>query len=103
MFHIHLGYLKEDIYELEELKTMIIAYKSDETLKIKAIYSLEEISFSDLLKNLPFNGIKKIEFGFMPTYKNINLTMVEDDADPWFIRNISCDISNIKFPELSMT
>jgi len=103
MFHIHLGYLKEDIYELEELKTMIVAYKSDETLKIKAIYSLEKISFSDLLKSLPFSGIKKIEFGFMPTYENLNLSMVEDDADPWFIRNISCDISNIKFPELSTT
>ncbi|MGB3368021.1 MAG: hypothetical protein WBA54_11060, partial [Acidaminobacteraceae bacterium] len=103
MFHIHLGYLKDHIYELEEVKTMIVAYQSDETLKIKAIYSLVEISFLDLVKSLPFKGIKKIEFGFMPTYENLNLSMEEDDADPWFVRNISCDISNIKFPELSMT
>lgn len=103
LFHIHLGYLKDYIYELNDIKTMIVAYKTDETLKIKAIYSSGEVTFNELVENLPFKDVKKIEFGFLPTYENLDYYMEDNEADPWFIRNVSCDISSIKFPELSMT
>lgn len=103
MFHIHLGYIKSDIYELSDIETMIVANQCEEILKIKAMYSLKKISLNDLIENLPFSGVDKIEFGFMPDFEGVNFEMEYNEADPWFVKNINCDLGEIKFPELSLT
>ncbi len=103
IFHIHLGYLKDCIYEIPEIDTMIIGKQEETTLKLIGAFSLKRISFSELQKFLPFSGIKKIEFGFMPYWSDIEYTMQEYVTDPLFIRNVNCDLGDYKFPELSTT
>jgi hypothetical protein len=82
---------------------MIIAKQKGSTLKLIGVFPLKDISFPELLKYLPFCNIKKIEFGFMPYWSDINYTMQEYQTDPLFIRNINCDLGDFKFPELSIT
>ena len=103
MFHIHLGYLKEFIYELPEIKTMIIAEQEEATLKLIGAFSAQPIQFSELLENLPFVNVKRIEFGFTPPWSDVVYRMIEYEADPMFVRNVSFDLGDFKFPELSVT
>lgn len=103
MFHIHSGYLKDCIYELPEIETLIIAEQKDTTIKLIGVFSLKDISFSKFANYLPFRNINKIEFGFMPYWSDINFIMQEYTTDPIFVRGISCDLGEFKFPELSIT
>ncbi|WP_265445014.1 GNAT family N-acetyltransferase [Acetivibrio straminisolvens] len=103
IFHIYWGYLKDYIYELPEIDTMVIAEQKGETLKLIGVFSMKDISFSDLIKYLPFANVKKIEFGFMPYWSDVNYIMKEYETDPLFVRGLRCDLGDFKFPELSIT
>ncbi|MFP4371211.1 MAG: hypothetical protein ACLFQ4_03200 [Halanaerobium sp.] len=103
IFHIHRSHLKDCLYEIPELKTMVIARQSGDTLKLIDIFSLKELSFNQLIKFLPFKNVKKIEFAFTPYFSDLDYQMQEYKGDPFFDRNINCDLGDIKFPELSIT
>lgn len=101
IFHIYAGYLKDCIYELPEIDTMVIAEKRGDILKLIGVFSLKEIHFSDLVRHLPFANVKKIEFGFMPCWPDVHYTMQAYETDPLFVRGLRCDLGDFKFPELS--
>lgn len=103
LFHVHFGYLKESIYELPEIETMIIAEQEEQTLKLMGVYSKRPVTFEQLLKHLPFTQVQKIEFGFMPYWSDCAYEMMETETDPLFVRGIGCDLGDFKFPELSIT
>lgn len=103
IFHLYWGYLKDCIYEIPELETMVVAEQNESTLKIIGVFSLRNICFSDLAEYLPFNKVTRIEFGFMPYWTDIKYDMCEYDTDPIFTRNINCNLGDFKFPELSIT
>jgi len=101
MFHIHLGYLKDHIYHLPELETIVIATNDDE-LKIWGVFSQREITFAELAEHLPFTGVDEVVFGFMPCWPDLEYELIEHETEPKFVRG-DCDFSGLKFPELSMT
>ena len=103
MFHIHLGHLKEHIYHIPGLETILIAKQKGSTLKIIGVFSLKHISFLDFARHLPFAGVEKIEFGFMPCWDDLDYKMTECEADPFFTRGVKCNLGDFKFPELSIT
>lgn len=103
IFHIYWGYLKECIYEIPELETVLIAEKKGTTLKIIGVFSLKETSFSEFLACLPFSNVKKIEFGFMPHWPDSKYVMQDYECEHLFVRGVSCDLGDFKFPELSVT
>jgi len=103
IFHIYSGYLKDFIYELPEIDTMVIAEQKGEILKLFGVFSLKEICFSDLVRYLPFANVKRIVFGFTPCWPDVHYTMREYETDPLFVRGIRCDLGDFKFPELSIT
>jgi predicted GNAT family N-acyltransferase len=103
IFHIYWGYLKECIYEIPEIETMIIAEQKGTTLKIIGVFSLKETSFSEFLGYLPFSNVQRIECGFMPHWTDIKYSMQEYECEHLFARGASCDLGNFKFPELSIT
>lgn len=47
IFHIHWGYLKECIYEIPEVETMIIAEQKGSTLKLIGVFSLRNLKFTE--------------------------------------------------------
>lgn len=103
MFHIYSGVYNSNIYELKNLDTLLIAKQNAQTLKINAVFSLKNISFKQLAKALPFTGINKIEFGFMPCWNDLKFEMLSCEQDPWFIKNVGCNLNSLKFPELCAT
>jgi len=103
IFHIYWGYLRDCIYEIPEIDTMVIARQNGEVLKLIGVFSLKDICFSELTRYLPFTGVKRIEFGFMPYWPDVNYTMTEYETDPLFVRGVNCDLGDFKFPELSVT
>lgn len=103
IFHIYWGYLKDCIYDIPELDTILIAKQKDTTLNIIGVFSLRDICFTDLAKYLPFFGVKKIEFGFMPYWSDLKYEMVEYETDPLFVKGAQCKLGDFKFPELSIT
>lgn len=103
IFHLYLGPLKEFIYEIPEIDTLIVAEQKESTLKLIGVFSLREICFTELARYLPFNNVTKVEFGFMPHWLDIEYAMQEYESDPMFIRGFNCDLGDIKFPELSLT
>lgn len=103
IFHIYCGYLKDCIYELPEIDTLVIAKQNGTTLKIIGVFSLRNISFFELVSFLPFRNIDRIEFGFMPYWSDVNFIMQEYETDPLFVRGLSCDLGDFKFPKLSIT
>lgn len=103
IFHLYWGYLKDCIYELPEIDTLVIAKQNGTTLKLIAVFALRDVSFSELVRHLPFCNVKKIEFDFMPYWSDINYVMEEYKTDPLFVRGVSCDLGDFKFPELSIT
>ena len=103
IFHIYSGYLKDLIYEIPELDTLVIAEQKNASLKLIGVFSLREIDFSDLAKYLPFRNVEKVEFGFMPYWSELEYEMQIYETDPIFIRGITCELGDVKFPELSIT
>ncbi|MGM0421228.1 MAG: GNAT family N-acetyltransferase [Bacillota bacterium] len=103
MFHLHVGYLKDCFYELPECKTLLIARQTGSTLKIFALFALQPITFSELAAHLPFAGVQRVEFGFMPDRLEVDYTMEEYKTDPLFVRGLDCSPGDFKFPELAFT
>ncbi|MCK9526830.1 MAG: GNAT family N-acetyltransferase [Limnochordia bacterium] len=103
MFHIHLGYLKDSLFEIPELNTLVVAQQQGTTLHLIGIFPLKPILFTDLLPRLPFCSVEKVQFGFMPYWSDLEYVMEEQEMDPLFIRGLTCDLGDFKFPKLSTT
>ncbi len=103
MFHIHWGYLKESLFEIPDLNTLVIAQQQGSVLKLIGVFSLEHILFSDLVEHLPFSNVEKIKFGFMPYWPDVPYIMEEYETDPLFVHGLTCNLGDFKFPELSIT
>lgn len=103
MFHIHLGYLKDSLFEIAELDTLVIAQQQGTTLKLIGVFSLKPMLFADLLPRLPYSNVERIEFRFMPCWSDLKYVMEEQEMNPLFVRGLTCDLGDFKFPELSTT
>ena len=103
LFHVYFGSLKNCIYNIPELETIIIAKQNQSTLKIIGVFSLRNVSFSDLAKHFPFQNVSVVEFGFMPYWDDLTFEMIPYETDPIFVRGIECELGDFKFPELSIT
>ena len=86
MFHLHLGDLKNCLYEIPELRTMVVARQAGSTLGLIGVFSLEDISFLELANHLPFSGVERIEFGFIPPWFDVSFVFEERDSIPLFVR-----------------
>ena len=103
IFHLYWGYLKKHIYHIPELDSIVIAEQNGTVLKLIGVFTKGEFNFHELVSQLPFQNVERIEFGFMPYWKDISYQMTEYEADPMFVRGMDCDLVDFKFPELSIT
>ncbi len=103
LFHLYSGYLNDCLYELQDINTLIVAQQTAATLKLFGVFSLQAITWRDLADRLPFSGIKRLEFGFLPYWPDLHYDLQADDSNLWFVKNIPCSMDAIKYPELSAT
>jgi len=107
-FHLVMQ-LENDIYEIPELDTMIIARKRGDILKIYDVVSKRNISFEDISKYLDFKDIRYIEFGFTPDWLNAPYNIKDHKSSSYlhssnlFIKGKLGISENFKVPELIKT
>jgi predicted N-acetyltransferase YhbS len=87
MFHLLLDF-SDAIYHLPNHDTIVVAEQKGEMLFIADVIAKTHISFGTLQKELPFNGIKCVEFGFCPDWLGVALEWepVDTAKEPYFVR-----------------
>ena len=95
IFHLLLAY-PEDIYYLPGCDTLVIAVQEGEKLFLADVVAQKPIAFDDLIEELPFHGVKFIEFGFCPDWLGVNPCWepIDGSKESFFIKG------NLNFPEL---
>lgn len=103
MFHLCAGYLTNDLYEIPDLGLMIVARKEGSVLKLFDVVSPGPVSFSKLCGYLPFRGVERVEFGFMPDWMDVPFQMEAFQGDTFFVRDMPRLPEALVFPELAIT
>jgi len=94
MFHLIMMY-NDCIYHLPKCSAIVIAKQEESKLFLVDVIAQNKIDFDTILKELPFEGITTVEFGFCPDWLGITptFTPVNETDSPLFIRG------NWKLPE----
>lgn len=71
MFHLLKDYI-DDIYYLPALDVIVIAYQEENRLFIADVIAKEPVRFDDIIIELPFRGVERIEFGFSPDWLGVS-------------------------------
>lgn len=104
MFHLILDY-PDAIYHLPDSGVIVVAEQKDDALLIADIIAETPISFEALQKELPFQGVKSIEFGFNPDWLGVSpeWKAISMEKEPYFIRGEWSLPENFRFPMMSET
>ena len=105
MFHLIMQY-HNAIYYLPGLKTVIIAEQKNNRLFLADVITQStQISFDELIAELPFSGVDTIEFGFCPDWLSVmpNWIPTSMTDDPFFIRGNWNLPNKFRFPLTSET
>ena len=103
-FHLLLEY-SENIYFLPKCNLIMIAKQKNEKLFVADLIAKNSIDFDLLVQNIPFDGIKELEFGFcidaLDTKNNWH--ELDNDDNPLFIYGNLKLPKNFRFPVMSIT
>jgi GNAT superfamily N-acetyltransferase len=103
-FHMLMDY-PEGIYYLQSCDAIAIAEQNGDRLFLADVIAKEPITFDQLVKELPFTGVKCIEFGFCPDWLLVNPDWEPEnmDEEPFFIKG-NWELPKIfRFPTMSQT
>lgn len=104
IFHLLLDY-PDAIYHLPGCGAIVVAKQKDDALFIADVIADTPVSFDTLQKELPFNGVQSVEFGFCPDWLGVAPEWEPIDAtkEPYFIRGDWNLPPNFRFPIMSET
>ena len=104
IFHLLLDY-SDAIYHLPNCAAIVVAEQKGDALFIADIIAETPVLFDTLQKELPFNGVKSVEFGFCPDWLDVNpeWTPVDMEKEPYFIRGEWNLPEKFRFPTMSET
>ncbi len=104
MFDIAQGDLADSIYALPEVSALVVGRQQDARLHLAAVFATKPLTWDILLPWLPFRGVERVTFGFMPDALGAPFTLEEEpDQELIFVRGEPWDLAQWKFPELSWT
>ena len=95
----------EDIYFLPELDVVAIAQQDGNRLFLADVIAKKPISFDQLKRSLPFEGIATVEFGFCPDWLGVEPMWISQNMndEPFFIKGNWNLPKNFRFPVMSDT
>jgi len=93
---------ENSIYFLPGCGAIVVATQIDCTLLLSDVISAKPLTFDQLIKELPFSGVKRVEFGFCPDWLGIAPRWKALD-EPYFIRGSWNLPEYFRFPALSET
>jgi len=104
MFHLLMEY-DEDIYYLPKLDVFVIARQEGDGLFLADVIAKKPVAFDMLVKELPFAGVKEVEFGFCPDWLGVQAewTPLDMAEELFFIKGEWNLPSQFRFPALSET
>ena len=104
MFHLMMDF-PDQLYYLPGCDAIVIAEKEECRLLIADVISSKPVTFEQIKEELPFTGIKHIEFGFCPDWLGITpeWELVDTDEQPYYIRGDWQLPKHFRFPALSET
>jgi len=77
---------KDNIYFLEDIKTIVFFSKEGMEVNIYDILSKDEISFKEIMKRICDSGNYKVNFHFTPGFKDLDTTCEQIEHSELFIR-----------------
>lgn len=104
IFHLLLDY-PDAIYHLPGCGAIVVAEQKDDTLFIADVIAEPPVPFDTLQKELPFNGVRGVEFGFCPDWLGVSPEWMPVDRakEPYFIRGEWNLPPKFRFPVMSET
>ena len=104
MFHLIMEY-EDDIYFLPNLDVFVIAQQKGSRLFLADVIAKNPLALDELIRELPFENISAIEFGFCPDWLGITPQWVSAsmEAEPFFIKGGWNLPENYRFPVMSET
>ncbi len=103
MFDLYQRPFVDSLYEVPECKAMVVAEQQGDVLTLYGVYALRNLAWDELQARLPFAGVRRVEFGFMPDGLGVPYAMEEFDGEIVFVRNLGVELGDFKFPDLSFT
>ena len=103
-FHLLLNH-PEDICLLPNCGVIVIARQDGEKLYLADVIAPKPLAFDSLMRELPFCGVKRVEFGFCPNWLDVvpDWNPANMDEEPYFIRGNWNLPKRFRFPALSET
>jgi len=104
MFHLLMEY-GNDIYYLPNLDVIVIAQQEDNRLFLADVIAKKPVAFDLIKKELPFDGVGIVEFGFYPDWLDVTPTWIPEskNEDPFFIKGEWNLPGKYRFPAMSQT
>jgi len=104
MFHLVMEY-PSNIYYLPGCEALVVAMQEDDTLFLAHVITKKPIIFDELVRELPFCGVKYVEFGFCPDWLGVtpDWELVNGDEEPFFVRGDWNLPETFCFPVMSVT
>ncbi len=104
MFHLLMDY-SDHLFYLPGCGAIVIAEQEDNRLFIADVISSKPVAFEQIKLELPFTGVKQIEFGFCPDWLGIapEWELVNTDEQPYFILGNWQLPGKFRFPAMSET
>ena len=103
-FHLLLDY-PDAIYQLPNCGAIVVAEQEGDALFVADVIVKMTIPFDTLQKELPFDGVHSVEFGFCPDWLDVNPEWkpVDMAKEPYFIRGEWNLPEKFRFPTMSET
>ncbi len=103
-FHLLLDH-PEGILYLPRCEALVVAEQEGERLFIAGVASEGPVSFEALCRELPFTGVRRVEFGFCPDMLGVEPRWIPEDMEshPFFLRGDWSLPERFRFPVLSET
>ena len=104
MFHMIMSY-RENIYHLSGCGAIVIAQQNGDKLILVDVIATAPITFAQLAAELPFTGIRTVQFGFNPDWLDVTPTWIPScmTENPLFVRGNWNLPQHFIFPKTSET
>jgi GNAT superfamily N-acetyltransferase len=104
IFHLLTDYA-DGIYSLPESGAIVVAAQKGKKLFVADVIAEAPVTFEDIKREMPFTGIRHVEFGFCPDWLGVLPVWKPADINkkPFFIRGDWVLPEKFRFPILSET